>query len=43
MGWLVGYHGPVTLTPQITFKRKEESVSTDKDAVGAGEYRQGEL
>ncbi len=41
-GWSE-YHGPVTLTPRITFKRKEESVSTDKDAVGAGDDRQGEL
>ena len=40
-GWSE-YHGPVTLTPRITFKRKEESVSTDKDAVGADD-RQGEL
>lgn len=41
-GWSE-YHGPVTLTPRITFKRKGESVSTDADAVGAGGDRQGEL
>jgi hypothetical protein len=41
-GWSE-YHGPVTLTPRITFKRKEESVSTDKNDVGAGDDHQGEL
>lgn len=41
-GWSE-YHGPVTLTPRIIFKRKEESASTDADAVGTGDDRQGEL